>query len=163
MEISKKDILKILKQRDPFLFVDSVNKMENGSVVASYYVDPDLYFLGGHFPGYPLMPGVLLIECLSQVFGILIVTTVSKRCNIDIDNVGDIHSFLAKVSDFRFKEKVSPGDHLTIIATSEVRVSRGFFRGSGEIRVKDKVVAKGDVLLYADYSSVIKVEQGINR
>lgn len=66
------EIKKILPHREPFLFVDEVIKLEGNRIEAIKKITGDEYFFKGHFPGYPLMPGVLLIEAMAQVGGILV-------------------------------------------------------------------------------------------
>ena len=102
------DIEKILPHRDPFLWVDRVVEHELGSrVVAELDVDPTWPVFRGHFPGHPVMPGVLQLEALAQTAGIALLGTPACEGKL---------GFLVKVDGAKFRRQVLPGDVLVLEA-----------------------------------------------
>ena len=65
------DVKKLLPHRDPFLFIDEVLEVDEQSIVAKWFVSPDADFFKGHFPNFPIMPGVLVLEAMAQSTGVL--------------------------------------------------------------------------------------------
>src|SRR5512132_4398918 len=96
----------ILPHRDPFLLIDEVVELEPGvRVVARKRVRPDEWYLAGHFPGRPIMPGVLIVEAMAQT------GAVAVLCNEE--NRGRLALF-AGIDGVRFKRIVEPGETLTL-------------------------------------------------
>lgn len=107
MDLSIHEILKRLPHRFPFLFVDKLQEVELGkSLIAIKNVSINEPFFTGHFPGRPVMPGVLIIEALAQACGVL--TFISAEANPE----KEVLYYLAAVDDARFKRVVEPGDTL---------------------------------------------------
>ena len=131
-------ILEILPHRYPFLMIDRVTEFEDNSrIVAKKCVSMnDPYFMG-HFPGRPVMPGVMLIETMAQAAAILALRSV--------DGVipGKI-IFLTGATDVRFKKQVSPGDVLRVEMRS-VRKRRPLWIMEGEVTVAGKLVCSAKV------------------
>lgn len=101
----------LLPHRYPFLLVDAVNELEPGkSIKAIKNVTSNEPFFNGHFPGFPVMPGVLIVEALAQTAGILIL-----KSNPAYDPRKDLF-YLAGVDKARFKRTVLPGDQLVLEA-----------------------------------------------
>ena len=101
----------LLPHRYPLLLVDRVLELEPGkSIKAIKNVTCNEPFFNGHFPGYPLMPGVLMIEALAQTAGVLIL-----KSNEAYDPMKDLF-YLAGVDNARFKRVVGPGDQLELYA-----------------------------------------------
>lgn len=101
------DILQIrelLPHRYPFLLVDKVVEMEEDRVVGIKNVTVNEPFFNGHFPDFPVMPGVLIIEAMAQTAGVLVLSYVQDRHNKTI--------LLAGVENARFRKPVRPGDQL---------------------------------------------------
>ena len=101
------DILQIrelLPHRYPFLLVDKVVEMEEDRVVGIKNVTVNEPFFNGHFPDFPVMPGVLIIEAMAQTAGVLVLSYVEDRHNKTI--------LLAGVENARFRKPVRPGDQL---------------------------------------------------
>ena len=104
--LDSSDIQKILPHRYPFLFVDKIIELEpDKKAVGIKNVTTDEYFFRGHFPGRPVMPGVLIIEALAQVAGVLM---LNKK-----ENVGKIAYFMS-LDKAKFRKTVLPGDQLRL-------------------------------------------------
>ena len=106
--LGREDIEKILPHRDPFLWVDRVVEHELGQrIVAELDINPDWSVFDGHFPGHPVMPGVLMLEALAQTAGI---------CLLGLPELEGKLGFLAKVDNAKFRHQVLPGDTLRLEA-----------------------------------------------
>ena len=97
-------IMKILPHRHPFLFIDKILKITDNSIVGLKYVSPDEPYFKGHFPGRPVMPGVLQIEAMAQVGGVLVLNTFPDPENY--------LTFFGRIENAKFKRPVEPGDTL---------------------------------------------------
>jgi 3-hydroxyacyl-[acyl-carrier-protein] dehydratase len=123
----------ILPHRPPFLLLDEVSELEPGRrVVASRRVEDDDWWFPGHFPGRPVMPGVLIVEAMAQAGAVAVL--------IEEENRGKI-AFFAGIDDCRFKRVVEPGDVLTL--TCEIEAVRGpIGRGKATAHVGDALAAR---------------------
>ena len=104
--MNTEEIKKLLPHRAPFLFIDKVNEISMEHVVAERFVSPNESFFKGHFPNFPIMPGVIIIEAMAQTCGILgshIMKQVASEKSVYL---------LCGVEKVRFKKKVMPGDTL---------------------------------------------------
>lgn len=130
-------IMEILPHRYPFLLVDRITDLQIGKrAVGIKNVTMNEPFFQGHFPQYPVMPGVLIVEALAQVGGVAVLSVE--------ENKGKLALF-AGIDDFRFKEQVKPGDQLELeVELTRLRGSIG--KGHAVARVGGKVVAEGDML-----------------
>ncbi len=135
-------IMKRLPQRFPFLMLDRVVACDPGkSLTAIKNVTINEPFFQGHFPGLPLMPGVLILEALAQATGVLAFCTV--------ESMPEDRKFLfVGIDKARFKRQVVPGDQLRL-HVEYVRDRRGIWVFNGEARVEDEVAATA-VLMCAD-------------
>ena len=112
----------IIPHRDPFLFLDEVLELEPGRrVVARKLVRPDEWFLPGHFPGRPIMPGVIMVEALAQAGAVAVLSVEENRGKLVL---------FAGIDDVRFKRIVEPGDELTLACEVEA-VARPDRQGPG--------------------------------
>ena len=135
-EIVTRDILKMLPHRYPFLMVDKVLRFEEfASIEALKNVTMNEPFFQGHFPGYPVMPGVLILEALAQAGGLLVVKSIPE----EMDNKIFLFTGIEKV---RFRQSVFPGDQLNLYV-SYVRHKRNMWKMQAEAQVKGKTVTQG--------------------
>ena len=132
-----KQIKEIIPHRYPFLLVDKILELEAGKrAVGIKCVSGNEEFFSGHFPQYPVMPGVLIVEALAQVGA---VTMLSQE-----ENKGKI-AFFAGIDGFRFKKEVLPGDQLRLeIEITKLKGPIG--KGQAIASVDDKVVAQGQLM-----------------
>ena len=132
--LGKAEIEAILPHRDPFLLIDEVVELEPGArAVARKRVQPDEWYLAGHFPGRPIMPGVLIVEAMAQTGAVAVLAEEENRGRI---------AFFAGIDDCRFKRIVSPGDTLTLAC--EIGQVRGpIGRGKATAHVGAELAARG--------------------
>lgn len=143
-------IREFLPQRYPFLMVDRVLSVEPGkSIVAIKNVTVNEEFFEGHFPEMPVMPGVLMLEAMAQVSGILGFIT-EKKLPAD----GFIYLF-AGVDKLRFKRRVIPGDTLTI--TSEIITSKQkIYKFACQVKVGDELAASAEIMVVEQQTEIVK-------
>ena len=137
-EIVSKDILNLLPHRYPFLLVDRVVAFEKmHSVHAIKCVIFNEPFFQGHFPGYPVMPGVLILEAMAQASGVLILKSHPD------DLQGKIF-LLAGLENVRFRKPVVPGDTLHLHIEYD-RHKRNLWRTRGRAFVEEQLVAQAEL------------------
>ncbi len=130
------EIMRHLPHRYPFLLVDRVLECEIGQrIKAIKNVSINEPFFQGHFPGYPVMPGVLIIEAMAQVSAILAYMTRAERP----DDKSLL--FFAGIDDARFKRPVFPGDQL-MLESIELNVVRSVFKFAAKASVGGELVAE---------------------
>ena len=130
----RREIEQILPHRDPFLLLDEVLELEPGSrVVAQREVRAEDPWFAGHFPGRPVMPGVLIVEAMAQTGAVAVLAEDENRGRI---------AFFAGIDDCRFKRVVSPGDTLALVC--EIDQVRGpIGRGKATAHVGSELAARG--------------------
>jgi 3-hydroxyacyl-[acyl-carrier-protein] dehydratase len=132
--LTRDEIEDILPHRDPFLLLDEVVELEPGSrVVARKRVRADEWFLAGHFPGRPIMPGVLIVEALAQAGAVAVLSEDENRGKL---------ALFAGIDDVRFKRIVEPGDELELVCELE-RVRGPIGRGKARATVDGDLAARG--------------------
>jgi len=130
-------IMKILPHREPFLFVDKVIQLEKGKHATGIKnVTLNDYYFKGHFPGRPVMPGVLIIEAMAQVGGVMMLSPEVNR--------GKLAFFMA-ANNIKFRKPVIPGDQLVLDVTAGKIKSRTG-QVHGKALVDGKVVAEADLM-----------------
>ena len=137
MELTNQQIQEIIPHRYPFLLVDRITEVEEGKrAVGIKNVTINEPFFQGHFPQYPVMPGVLIIEALAQVGAAAILMKEENKGRI---------GFLAGIDGARFRGQVFPGDTLTL----EVEITRlkGVIgKGQAVAKVGDRIVAEAEIM-----------------
>jgi 3-hydroxyacyl-[acyl-carrier-protein] dehydratase len=135
-------IKRMIPHRDPLLLIDEVRDIRRGdSAVGVLDIRADAPHFAGHFPGEPIMPGVLIVEALAQTAGVLVVDTLGQEDQ-------NLLVYFMTIDRARFRRLVTPGDRLEL----HVRILRGrgkVWKFSGEARVGDEVAAE------AEYSAMI--------
>lgn len=132
------EIMGILPHRPPFLLVDKVMEISNEHVVAVKSVTMNEPFFEGHFPGAPVMPGVLQVEAMAQAGGILALSTVPDPENY--------LTFFLKIDNVRFKNKVVPGDTLVFKLVMNEPIRRGIVKMTGKSYVGNTLVCEADMM-----------------
>jgi 3-hydroxyacyl-[acyl-carrier-protein] dehydratase len=132
--LGRAEIEEILPHRDPFLLLDEVVELEPGErVVARKRVRDDEWYLAGHFPGRPIMPGVLIVEAMAQTGAVAVLADEANRGKL---------ALFAGIDDVRFKRIVEPGDELELICELE-RVRGPIGRGKATATVDGELAARG--------------------
>tara|TARA_Y100000741_G_scaffold325544_1_gene277134 strand:+ start:162 stop:1553 length:1392 start_codon:yes stop_codon:yes gene_type:complete len=127
----------IMKHRYPFLLVDKITYLDESEVVGVKNVTVNEDFFNGHFPGNPVMPGVLQIEALAQVGGILVMNSIEEP---------EEHiPYLAAIENFRFRKMVSPGDTLVMRLRFIAPIKRGIAKMKAEAFVGNNLVSEGNM------------------
>ncbi|HXY84849.1 MAG TPA: 3-hydroxyacyl-ACP dehydratase FabZ [Gaiellaceae bacterium] len=141
--LGREQIEEILPHRPPFLLIDEVLELTPGeSATALKHVREDEWYLGGHFPGRPVMPGVLIVEALAQTGAVAVLSEEENRGRL---------ALFAGIDDCRFKRIVEPGDTLELRCELE-RVRGPIGRGRAEARVDDALACRA-TLTFAVESS----------
>jgi 3-hydroxyacyl-[acyl-carrier-protein] dehydratase len=136
IELSAREIQRIIPHRFPFLLVDRIVELEPGKrAVGIKAVTVNEPFFVGHFPDYPVMPGVLIAEALAQVGAVAVLQSRAADNRIP---------FLAGLDGFRFKRQVVPGDLLRLEVTL-VKLGGRAGRGHGVASVDGQTAAEGDI------------------
>ncbi|MGK0406860.1 MAG: UDP-3-O-[3-hydroxymyristoyl] N-acetylglucosamine deacetylase [Roseivirga sp.] len=128
------EIMNILPHRPPFLLVDKVMEISEEHVVAVKSVTMNEPFFTGHFPGAPVMPGVLQVEAMAQAGGILALSTVPDPENY--------LTYFLKIDGVRFKKQVVPGDTLIFRLEMDEPIRRGIVKMTGKAYVGDTLVCE---------------------
>jgi UDP-3-O-[3-hydroxymyristoyl] N-acetylglucosamine deacetylase/3-hydroxyacyl-[acyl-carrier-protein] dehydratase len=126
-------IEKKLPHRHPFLLVDKIIELSDTHIVGIKNVTYDEPFFQGHFPGNPVMPGVLQVEALAQTGGILAINSLPP---------GEYNTYFVKIDNCKFKQKVVPGDTLVMKLELLGPIRRGICEMNGTVYVGNKIVTE---------------------
>ena len=134
--LDKEEIKKIIPQRDPFLMIDEVEQFVPGESCTAYKnVSADEYYFKGHFPGNPIMPGVLMVEALAQTGAVAILSMEENKGR---------NALFGGINNLKFKKQVVPGDRLKlevkiIKRKGPIGIGEAIAPGNGKIAVKGEL------------------------
>lgn len=131
--LNLEQIKEIIPHREPMLLIDSIVEMNEKSAVGEKNLTGDELFFKGHFPSFPVMPGVFILESLAQVGAVMLLSKEEYKGKL---------GFYAKIEEAKFRQKVLPGDKLTL-KVDVLKERFPLFIVRGHAYVKDKLVAEG--------------------
>lgn len=135
--LSAKEIMEIIPHRQPFMLIDTIEELEPGvRAVARKCVSYNEPFFAGHFPGEPVMPGVLIVEAMAQTGAVAVLSLPENKGKT---------AYFAGINSAKFKKKVVPGDTLTL-ETEMIKVKGPIGVGRARAAVQDQVVATAELV-----------------
>ncbi len=136
MKLTQEQIKEIIPHRDPFLFLDEITELETLKyAVGTKYMHEDEFYFKGHFPGKPVVPGVILVETIAQVGAVVLLSDKKYRGKI---------AYFTGIKNAKFRKSVLPGD--TVTFKCELTKIRGVFGfGKGEAFVGDDLVLEVEI------------------
>lgn len=142
-EINITEILSLLPHRYPFILVDRILDFKaDQSIQVLKNVTINELFFTGHFPGNPVMPGVLVIEAMAQAMALLCFKTLDDT---GVPRTGNELFYFAGIDKARFKQPIIPGDQL-IIDVHFGKKKRDIVKAQGTVRVRDEIVCTADIM-----------------
>jgi 3-hydroxyacyl-[acyl-carrier-protein] dehydratase len=143
------EILRTIPHRPPFLFIDEIVELRADGATCKRPIRAEEPQFEGHYPGNPIMPGVLLCEACFQTGAIYL----AKQIEQDGRSLNDVTPVLSRISDARFKQMVKPGDEITIEVTMKETISRFYF-------MKGKVLKGGKPAMTIEFALAMVEEEG---
>jgi len=142
LPLTYKEIIKILPHRHPFLLVDVITELELGErIVGIKNVTINESFFEGHFPGNPIMPGVLVIEAMAQVGGILARLSVPESMEIR----GDKTIYFGAIDKVKFRRPIIPGDQI-VFELIALRKGTRIWKMKGKATVNSELAAEAELV-----------------
>ena len=134
------DILNAIPHRPPFLYVDTIVERKEDGIVCRKTFEPDEYFFAGHYPDFPLVPGVILCEAAMQAAAVFLSERIQKE---ETEQDGETKKFpvATRINDVKFKKMVRPGDTIEITVTLKEKLSNAYFL-SANVTVDGKTAAR---------------------
>jgi len=134
--LGKEEIKKIIPQREPFLMIDEVESFEPGQNAIAYKnVSEEEYYFKGHFPGNPIMPGVLMVEALAQTGAVAILSMEENKGK---------NALFGGIDKLKFKKQVVPGDRLKL-EVNIIKKKGPVGIGEAIATVDGKIAVKGEL------------------
>ena len=147
------EILNAIPHRPPFLYVDTIVERKEDGIVCRKTFEPDEYFFAGHYPDFPLVPGVILCEAAMQAAAVFLSekmkggnevseaneVTLSRNSQLATRNSG--FPVATRINDVKFKKMVRPGDTIEITVTLKEKLSNAYFL-SANVTVDGKTAAR---------------------
>ena len=131
--MTRDELKEYLPHREPMLLIDEIEMNEDGTCLARYRIKEDEFFCRGHFPGNPIVPGVIQCEIMAQSCALLVKDEIQSRTTL--------YTGIDKV---RFKNMVRPGD-LVEVTASLIMKRRNLFYCKAELKVEDKICCTGEL------------------
>ena len=135
--LTTEQIKEMLPHREPFLFIDAVTKLEANLIEGYRDIKAEEFYFAGHFPGFPVMPGVLMVEAIAQV-GILLVCEVREKRQ-------GRKTLFAGIEKVRFRRQVQPGDRL-LLSADIVSGRSSVYKIHGTAKVGDELACEAVVI-----------------
>ncbi|MBF0253936.1 MAG: 3-hydroxyacyl-ACP dehydratase FabZ [Candidatus Omnitrophica bacterium] len=134
----REEIMAVIPHRDPFLLVDGIESMTADRVVGFKDVREDEAYFKGHFPGNPVMPGVLICEAMAQTLGVLILSQPAHRGKL---------GYFASMDKVKFRGIVRPGERI-VMDTEKIREKKRYYYAKTRATVNGKVVCEAEMMLF---------------
>jgi len=139
------EIEKLLPHREPFLFVDEIVEATNEKIVARHVFTENEFFFKGHFPQYPIVPGVILVETMAQSGGAGMKKLLAQKEGANGDSEEGMLFFLASVDKVKFRRQVRPGE-LVRSEITNLRISSRMIKQAGKAYVGEELAAEAEWL-----------------
>jgi len=143
---SNHEIYEAIPHRPPFLWVDSIISFDAKTIVTEKFIGPDLDFFKGHYPGYPIMPGVLLCEAVFQT-GALFMARMLQESG-QPHGAGKKTPVLTRIKGAKFKREVKPGNTIRMQVTLDENIGNAWF-------FKGKVLVDGETAVKVDFGCAL--------
>ena len=140
LTVDFKEIAELIPHRPPFLWVDRVLELQSDQIRAEKEIPADLELFQGHYPDYPIMPGVLLCEAVFQAGALLIASDLKA---VENDSGAKTVPVLTRINNAKFKREVKPGDRIEMLVRLTEKIGPAWFL-HGTLRVNGKVAVKVD-------------------
>jgi 3-hydroxyacyl-[acyl-carrier-protein] dehydratase len=135
--LTTEQIKQMLPHRQPFLFVDAVTRLEPNLIEAYRDIKPEEFYFAGHFPDYPVLPGVLMVEAIAQTGILLVLKTREER--------EGRNTLFAGIESVKFRRQVRPGERL-LLAADVVSGRSSVYKIHGTARVGDELACEAVVV-----------------